>query len=88
MPVYALAVLLACALDELWQFIGACFVWVFVFMLQAKIEVVSRLSPLRALALNCYPITAPMPWAPVLASLVLTGLLLWASVVAVQRKQY
>jgi hypothetical protein len=87
MPVYALTVLLACLLDEMWQFMGACFFWVFVFMLQSKIEFISRVSPLRALALNCYTITAPMPWAPVLTSLVLTGVMLWASVVAVQRKE-
>jgi hypothetical protein len=88
MPIYALAVLMACALDEMWQFMGACFFWVAVFLLQARFDVVARLSPLRALALNCYPIAAPMPWAPVAASLALTSLLLWASVLVVQRKEY
>jgi hypothetical protein len=88
MAIYAFSVLLACVLDEMWQFMGACFFWVAVFLLQARLEVVARLSPLRALALNCYPITAPMPWAPVVASLALTAVLAWISVVVVQRKEY
>jgi hypothetical protein len=88
MAVYALSVLLACVLDEMWQFMVACFFWIFVFMLQSKIEVVSRVSSLRGMSLNCYPITAPMPWTPVVASLVLTGVLLWISVLVVQRKEY
>jgi hypothetical protein len=88
MPVYALSVLMACVLDEMWQFMGACFFWVAVFLLQSKFDLLARVSPLRGMSLNCYPITAPMPWAPVLASLALTGLLLWASVLVVQRKEY
>jgi hypothetical protein len=40
------------------------------------------------LALNCYPITASMPWTPVLASLVLAGASLGISVLVVQRKEY
>jgi F0F1-type ATP synthase membrane subunit c/vacuolar-type H+-ATPase subunit K len=88
MPVYALSVLVACVLDEMWQFMSACFVWVAVFLLQARVEVVSRVSPLRGMSLNCYPITAPMPWAPVAVSLVLTGVLLSLSVLVLQRKDY
>jgi hypothetical protein len=38
MPVYALAVLLACVLDEMWQFMGACLFWVLLFMLQARFD--------------------------------------------------
>jgi hypothetical protein len=88
LPIYALAVLLACVLDEMWQFMGACFFWIAVFLLQAKFDWVARISPLRGMSLNCYPITAPMPWEAVLGSLVLAVLLLWASVLAVQRKEY
>jgi hypothetical protein len=88
LPIYALAVLLACVLDEMWQFMGACFFWIAVFLLQAKFDWIARISPLRGMSLNCYPITAPMPWVPVAASLVLTGLLMWVSVAVLQRKEY
>jgi hypothetical protein len=88
LPIYALAVLLACVLDEMWQFMGACFLWVAVFLLQSRFEIISKVSPLRGMSLNCYPITAPMPWAPVTASLVLTGVFLWLSVAVLQRKEY
>ena len=88
MPIYALAVLLACVLDEIWQFMGACFFWVAVFLLQSRFAMISKISPLRGMSLNCYPITAPMPWAPIIASLAMTGVLLWLSVLVVQRKEY
>jgi hypothetical protein len=88
MPIYALAVLLACVLDEMWQFMGACIFWVAVFLSQAKFDWVARVSPLRAMSLNCYPIAAPMPWAPVVASLLLTGIFMWMSVAMLQNKEY
>jgi hypothetical protein len=59
-----------------------------VFLLQAKFDWVAQISPLRGMSLNCYPITAPMPWEAVLGSLALAVLLLWASVLVVQRKEY
>jgi len=88
MAVYAVSVLLACVLDEMWQFTGVCFLWVAVFLLQSRFEMLSRVSPLRGMSLNCYPITAPMPWAPVVTSAVLAGILLYASVLVLQRKEY
>jgi hypothetical protein len=88
MAVYALSVLLACVLDEMWQFMAACIFWVAVFLLQSRIDLVSRVSPLRGMSLISYPLTAPMPWAPVTASLVMTGVLLWMSVAVLQRKEY
>jgi hypothetical protein len=88
MAVYALSVLLACVLDEMWQFTGACILWVGFFLLQSKVNMVSQISPLRGMSLNCYPLTAPMPWAPVVASAVLAGVLLYASVLVLQRKEY
>jgi hypothetical protein len=72
----------------MWQFMGACFFWVAVFLLQAKFDWVARVSPLRGMSLNCYPITAAMPWAPVAGSLVLTSILMWMSVAVLQRKEY
>jgi hypothetical protein len=88
LPIYALSVLLACVLDEMWQFMGACFFWIAVFILQAKFDWIARISPLRGMSLNCYPITAPMPWAVVLGALALAGFLTWAAVAVVQRKEY
>jgi hypothetical protein len=88
MAVYALSVLLACVLDEMWQFMVACIFWVVAFVLQSRIDLVARVSPLRGMSLISYPLTAPMPWTPLAASLVLTGVLLWISVLVVQWKEY
>jgi hypothetical protein len=88
MAVYALSALLACVLDEMWQFTGACICLGAVWMLQNRIALVAQLSPLRGMSLVSYPATAPMPWAPVLASVLLTGILLSASVLVLQRKEY
>lgn len=86
--VYALSVLMACVLDEMWQFMGGCLVWVAFFMLQSRFAVLSLLSPLRGMSLICYPLTAPMPWATVVASLAFAGVFLWASALVLQRRQY
>ncbi len=88
MAVYALSVLLACLLDEVWQLMGAGLCWVAVLVLQIKFDVVSRVSPLRGMNLISYPATGPMPWAPVITSLVFTGVLLYASSLVLQRKEY
>jgi hypothetical protein len=88
MAIYAFSVLLSCVLDETWQFTGAFIFWTAVFLIQAKFDWIARISPLRGMSLNCYPITAPMPWAPVAASLVLAGILMWMSVAVLQRKEY
>jgi hypothetical protein len=86
LAVYALSALLSCVLDEAWQFMGGCLCLSAVWLLQSHFELVSRLSPLRGLMSN--PATAPMPWAPVLASVVITGVLVCASVLVLQRKEY
>jgi hypothetical protein len=88
MAVYALSVLMACVLDEMWQFTGAFIFWTALFLVQSKFDWVARVSPLRGMSLNCYPVTAPIPWAPIVASLVFAGVLLCASVLVVQRKEY
>ncbi|MGA3210398.1 MAG: hypothetical protein ABSD20_03770 [Terriglobales bacterium] len=88
MAVYALSVLLACLLDEVWQLIAASLCWIAVLVLQIKFDVVSRISPLRGMSLVSYPATAPMPWAPVLASVVFTAVLLYTSLLVVRRKEY
>ena len=88
MAVYALSVLLACVLDEMWQFVGAIFVWAGVFLLQSRFTVVARISPLRGMSPASFPVTAAMPWAPLVASIVLAAALLYASVVVLQQKEY
>lgn len=88
MSIYALSVLLACLLDEMWQFVGASLCLSAFFMLQSRFDVVSRISPFRGMSLISFPVTAPMPWAPMVASLIFAGLLLYASVLVLQRKQY
>ncbi len=49
MAVYALSVLLACLLDEMWQFSGGCLFWMAVFILQVRFVGVARISPLRGM---------------------------------------
>ena len=88
MAVYALSVLLACVLDEMWQFTGAILCWSAVFLLQSRSVVVSRISPLRGMSLISYPATAPIPWLPVVTSVALTAVLLYTSVLVLQRKKY
>jgi hypothetical protein len=88
MAVYALSALLACVLDEMWQFMGACLCLCAVLAMQFRSTTVRQLSPLRGMNLWSYPLTAPMPWAPVVASVVCTGILVYASVLVLQRKEY
>lgn len=88
MAVYALSTLLACFLDEMWQFSGVCLLLVAVWQLQSRIALVAQLSPLRGMSLISYPLAAPMPWAPVLTALAITAMLLCASVLVLQRKEY
>jgi F0F1-type ATP synthase membrane subunit c/vacuolar-type H+-ATPase subunit K len=88
MAIYSFAVLLACLLDELWQFTVGSLCWLVVLALGFKFNAVSRISPLRGMSLISYPITAPMPWTPLAASLVFAGVLLCASVLVLQRKEF
>jgi len=88
MAVYALSALLACVLDEMWQFTGSCICLAAIWILQNRIALVSQLSPLRGMSLMSYPASAPMPWGPVLASALLTGMLFWAAVLVLQRNEY
>jgi hypothetical protein len=88
MPVYALSTMLACLFDEMWQFYGAFMCCVAAFVLQSRIPGLSSLSPFRGMSLISYPIAGPIPWAPVIFSLALTAVLMYASTLIVQRKQY
>jgi hypothetical protein len=88
MAVYALSVLLACLLDEVWQLMASCLCWTVVLVLQTRFNIIARLSPLRGMSLISFPITAPMPWSLLVWSFVLTCGLLYASVLVLQRKEY
>ena len=88
MAVYALSTLLACLLDEMWQFTGACLCLGAFWLLQSKSALASEFSPLRGMSLWSYPATAPMPWAPIVASVAFTGVLLYTSVLVLQRKEF
>ena len=86
--VYSLAVLLSCLLEVMWQLLASSCFWMAVLMLQLKSGFVAWLSPLRGMTLISYPLTAPIPWAPIVASLAFTGVCLCASVLVLQRKEY
>jgi len=88
MVVYALSTLLACLLDEMWQFYSGFLCCIAAFVLQFRVSLVSWLSPLRGMSLISYPIGGPVPWAPVISSLLLTAGLMYASMLIVQRKEY
>ena len=88
MAVYSFAVLLACLLDELWQFMAGSLCWIVVLALGFKFNAISRISPLRGMSLVSYPLTAPMPWTPVVASLVFASICLYLSALVIQRKEY
>jgi hypothetical protein len=88
LPVYAVSVLLACAFDEMWQFTGACLCLTVVWLLQSRSDLVSQISPLRGMSLMSYSATSPMPWAPLVASVIITAVLVSASVLVLQRKEY
>jgi hypothetical protein len=88
MAIYALAVLFSCLLEVWWLFMAQSFFWMTLLVLQFKFSVVAWLSPLRGMSLISYPITAPMPWAPLLASVTLAGVCMFASVLVLERKEY
>lgn len=88
MAVYALSALLACVLDETWQFMGGCLILGFVLAIQSRVAVISDFSPLRGMSLVSYPVTASVPWALVGASVVLITIFLYTSVLVLQRKEY
>jgi hypothetical protein len=88
MAVYAVSALLACVLDEMWQFTGTCMLVVGVGLLQSKSTLIAQISPLKGIGTISYPINAPMPWPALATSLVLTVILTWVSVAVLQRKEY
>ena len=88
MAVYALSVFVACILDEMWQFSGVTLALGALALLQFRSTIVSRLSPLRGMSLLSYPITGALPWPSLLASAAMIAVLMWLSVMAVQRKEY
>jgi hypothetical protein len=88
MAVYSLSVFLACVLDEVWQFMGGCLVWSGVFLLQTRFDAVAWVSPIRGMSQISYAGNALASWPPVLASILLTAILLSASVLVLQHKEY
>lgn len=88
MSVYAVSVLLACVLDEMWQFMGGCLYLSMVWLLQSRSDLVSQLSPLRGMSLMSYSAAAPIPWAPIAASVIIAAVSVCASVLVLQRKEY
>jgi hypothetical protein len=88
MAVYSLSVLLACVFDEVWQFMGGCLVWSGVFLLQTRFAAVAWVSPIRGMSQISYSGNGTASWPPLLASILLTGILLSASVLFLQRKEY
>ncbi|MGD0630737.1 MAG: hypothetical protein ABR987_15510 [Terracidiphilus sp.] len=88
MAIYALSVLLACVLDEMWQFYAGGLCCIAIFLLQSRVALISRISPLRGMSLISYPLGGPIPWAPITASVALTVAFLSLAVLVVRRKEY
>jgi hypothetical protein len=85
LAIYTLSALLACVLDEVWQFTGT-FLCLGMFFVLQRYALVRKFSPLRGMWLYTGP--TPSPWAPVATSVALIGILVWASVLILQRKEY
>jgi hypothetical protein len=88
MAVYALSVFAACILDEMWQFTGVALALVILSLIQSRSHVVALLSPLRGMNLMSVPITAPLPWPSLLTSAAMILVLLWLSIMVVERREY
>jgi hypothetical protein len=88
MAIYSLSALLACVLDETWQFTGSCLILGALWALQSRFAAVAQLSPLRGMSLLSCPLGAPMPWASLLTAFAATGIFLSASISILQKKQF
>lgn len=88
LAIYALAVLLSCLLDEMWMFWVCCLIVGFLWPLQFQQNWLGWLNPLRGLGLMALPITAPLPWATMLASVAIAALLLAASARILQSREF
>jgi hypothetical protein len=86
MAVYSLSALLACFLDEMWQFMSSALVLGALAALMSRSSLVAQFSPLRGLTV--YPAHATMPWAPVMASIVITVVLVCSSLLVLRRKEF
>jgi len=88
MSAYALSAMLACVLDDVWQFQGGFLILGAIWLLQSRSDLVAQFSPLSGMSLETYPATGPVPWAPIVTSVAVTAVLIFASVRVLQRKEY
>ncbi|HTW78667.1 MAG TPA: hypothetical protein VME23_03880 [Terracidiphilus sp.] len=88
LPVFALSTLLACLLDEMWQFTGGTLLLLLVAALQIRFKFIAEFSPFRGMSLLSYPIAAPVPWGTLAVSLILSMILFFASIKVVREKEY
>lgn len=88
MVIYTFSVLLACFLDEMWQFTGAVMILSTAWLVQIRFAPLAQFSPFNAMSLVSMPLTVPMPWIPLLISTVFAALLISASAVVLERKEY
>jgi hypothetical protein len=88
MAVYALSVLLACVLDEMWQFMGACLIWFAVFLLGSRFAPVARFGPIRGMSLSSHPHSSATPWAAVITSAAVCVIFTCSSILILRRKEY
>jgi hypothetical protein len=88
LAVYALSMVLACAVDETWQFNGCCLLLGAALLLQSRSDWLTRISPLRGMSPLSHSVTGPAPWSALLASVLLTVVLLLVALRINERKQY
>ena len=85
LAIYALSTLLACLLDEMWQFSGTLLLLGALWSLNMRLPAAIPYSPLHGLNLSGYAQT--MPWASMAVSLAAIVLLLPASLWVLNRKE-
>ena len=79
---------LATILDDVWRINAGVFGLVAMWMLQTRFPHAADFNPFAGMSLFSYPLTAAMPWAPVLTSVVAIAVLTWSSFLVLERKEY
>jgi hypothetical protein len=87
LAIYALSTLLACLLDEMWQFSCAMLLLGALWMINLRLPAIIPFNPLHALNVSAYAQPGAMPWASMAVSGVIAALALGASLLLLNRKE-
>lgn len=88
LAVYALFAFLATFLDDMWRINAGIFGLLAAWMLQSRFPYAAGFNPLAGISLFPYPLTAAMPWPPVITSGAAIAVFTWSSFLVLQRKEF